>query len=211
MKNQIKTPWGGGIKSLKPRRAFTLAEVLITLAVIGIVAALTIPTLVSKNQNKQLYIQFMKSYNTISNAANFSILDNGVVLRDLGQYFKNTKVCNNDNNYCGYDVNKVIKILVNSDIDYYFQFSDGSFILSRALQEEGNLNPYFYVDINGLRGPNSICFDFFKFELDSKTGKITGGSSTCIIDILQNGNFNHTNDTNNNNKFNLPLGTEDPT
>ncbi len=78
MKKNSKTPWGGGIKGLKPQKfGFTLAEVLITLAIIGIVAALTIPTLVSKNQNKQLYTQFMKTYNTLSNALNLAVAENG--------------------------------------------------------------------------------------------------------------------------------------
>lgn len=35
------------------RAAFTLAEVLITLAIIGIVAALTIPTLINNAQDRQ--------------------------------------------------------------------------------------------------------------------------------------------------------------
>ena len=34
------------------KHAFTLAEVLITLAIIGVVAAMTIPTLVAYNQEK---------------------------------------------------------------------------------------------------------------------------------------------------------------
>ncbi len=77
MKNNSNSRGGGGLKSLKPNRAFTLAEVLITLAIIGIVAALTIPTLVSKNQNKQLYTQFMKTYNTLTNAFNMAMAENG--------------------------------------------------------------------------------------------------------------------------------------
>ncbi len=59
------------------KKGFTLAEVLITLAIIGIVAALTIPTLVAKNEKKQLYTQFMKSYNTFSNALNLAVAENG--------------------------------------------------------------------------------------------------------------------------------------
>ncbi len=39
-------------KNTKQTSAFTLAEVLITLAIIGIVAALTIPTLISNYQKK---------------------------------------------------------------------------------------------------------------------------------------------------------------
>lgn len=34
-------------------KGFTLAEVLITLGIIGVVAAMTLPTLVNNNRNKQ--------------------------------------------------------------------------------------------------------------------------------------------------------------
>ena len=44
------------------KAAFTLAEVLITLGIIGVVAAMTIPTLISKYQEKVLENHFKKSY-----------------------------------------------------------------------------------------------------------------------------------------------------
>ena len=48
------------------KAAFTLAEVLITLGIIGIVAAMTIPTLVSNYQKKVLHTKFQKAYAVIS-------------------------------------------------------------------------------------------------------------------------------------------------
>ena len=50
------------------RVAFTLAEVLITLGIIGIVAAMTIPTLISKYTEKQTVTHLIKVYTTLSNA-----------------------------------------------------------------------------------------------------------------------------------------------
>ena len=50
------------------RVAFTLAEVLITLGIIGIVAAMTIPTLIANYQEKQTVSRLTKAYATISNA-----------------------------------------------------------------------------------------------------------------------------------------------
>ena len=58
--------YNGGF--MKKFFAFTLAEVLITLGVIGVVAALTIPTLISQHQKKVYVTQFEKAYNTITNA-----------------------------------------------------------------------------------------------------------------------------------------------
>ena len=44
--------------------AFTLAEVLITLGIIGVVAALTIPSLITNYKARKLHTQFLKSYST---------------------------------------------------------------------------------------------------------------------------------------------------
>jgi type II secretory pathway pseudopilin PulG len=57
--------------------AFTLAEVLITLGVIGVVAALTIPTLITNYQKHQVETQLLHFYSTINQAFRLSIDDNG--------------------------------------------------------------------------------------------------------------------------------------
>ncbi len=61
----------------KRKSAFTLAEVLITLAVIGVVAALTIPTLVKNYEEKATVTKVKKMYNTLFNAYRLAILDYG--------------------------------------------------------------------------------------------------------------------------------------
>jgi len=50
------------------RVAFTLAEVLITLAIIGVVAAMTIPTLISNYKEKETVTKVKKIYSNLSNA-----------------------------------------------------------------------------------------------------------------------------------------------
>lgn len=45
---------------IKDNRAFTLAEVLITLGIIGIVAALTIPTLLTEHAKRSTVTQLKK-------------------------------------------------------------------------------------------------------------------------------------------------------
>ena len=54
--------------SLKKKVAFTLAETLITLGIIGIVAAMTIPTLMSKYQEKTYKTQYRKIYSELNQA-----------------------------------------------------------------------------------------------------------------------------------------------
>lgn len=53
---------------MKYKYAFTLAEVLITLGIIGIVAAITIPTLASNIQSAILKNQFKQVYNLLNQA-----------------------------------------------------------------------------------------------------------------------------------------------
>ena len=59
------------------RTAFTLAEVLITLGIIGIVAALTIPVLYSKYQQKVTETRFERIYSDLTKAFNAGAIENG--------------------------------------------------------------------------------------------------------------------------------------
>ncbi len=67
-------PRGGGFLS---KKSFTLSEVLITLVVIGIAAAITVPQIIVSYRNKTLESQFKKSYANIENAINFVNAQNG--------------------------------------------------------------------------------------------------------------------------------------
>ena len=57
--------------------AFTLAEVLITLGIIGVVAALTLPSLIQHNIEKQRVTQLKKAYSELSQAYNFAVEEYG--------------------------------------------------------------------------------------------------------------------------------------
>ena len=59
------------------KRAFTLAEVLITLGIIGVVAAMTIPTLIADYQEKQTVSRLTKAYATLNNAYQMAKVENG--------------------------------------------------------------------------------------------------------------------------------------
>ena len=64
--------------SLK-KKAFTLAEVLITLGIIGVVAAMTIPTLIAKHQKHVYYTQFRKAATILETALQRYEFDNGCI------------------------------------------------------------------------------------------------------------------------------------
>lgn len=93
------------------KRGFTLAEVLITIGIIGVVAAMTIPTLISKIGKRQLESQIKASYATIAQTMrsaeadgvdfDMQIQDGGVdSMKEwfqtyMAPYMKTEKVCYN--------------------------------------------------------------------------------------------------------------------
>ena len=54
--------------TLKNSKGFTLAEVLITLGIIGIVASITIPGIVAQKQRKELHSQLLAGYSLLQQA-----------------------------------------------------------------------------------------------------------------------------------------------
>ena len=67
------------------KKGFTLAEVLITLAIIGIVAALTIPSLANGYQKRVLTSQLQKAYAELSQAGAMVMAD------EMGEDLKSSK------------------------------------------------------------------------------------------------------------------------
>ena len=67
----------GGGHNLGSAPAFTLAEVLITLGIIGVVAALTIPTLVQNYKKREVETSLKKIYSTVNQAIKKAELDYG--------------------------------------------------------------------------------------------------------------------------------------
>lgn len=65
------------MKNFGIKKAFTLAEVLITLGIIGVIAAMTIPALMVKYQKRQVEAKLPKFYSTINQAMMLSTNANG--------------------------------------------------------------------------------------------------------------------------------------
>lgn len=91
------------------RQGFTLAEVLITLGIIGVVAAMTLPSLIAKYQERELVTRAKRTYSVVMNALNayntdnqslgdYSILmdaskTNDEILAEFSKYFNNATLC----------------------------------------------------------------------------------------------------------------------
>ena len=69
-------------KNNNKNNGFTLAEVLITLGIIGAVAAMTIPTLMANLRAEKLKSQFEKTYADLNVASRAFYADNDMSFRD---------------------------------------------------------------------------------------------------------------------------------
>ncbi len=164
--------------------AFTLAETLITLGIIGVVAALTITPLVQKYQEKTWLSQFKKVYNTISNAYARAYEEYGIandwgiadengeekVFNILSQYLEvvpytppNKRKCADlDNNNGGSSEQHCYT----SESDYQFALKDGALV---AIKHDSDVKaPMLLVDTNGLKGPNTLGKDIFFLYLNAR-------------------------------------------
>ena len=72
---------------LQEKTGFTLAEVLITLGIIGVVAAMTIPTLLANMTGNRHRSQFKKTISTLSQAARMSLEQYGFDFAGNTQWF----------------------------------------------------------------------------------------------------------------------------
>lgn len=93
--------------------AFTLAEVLITLGIIGVVASLTLPSLIKNYQERVLVNLAKKNYSVVTNALNMYNADNDSngnytalmnadksdfeIAQDFAKYFNGAKLCVQNN------------------------------------------------------------------------------------------------------------------
>jgi len=186
------------------RKGFTLAEVLLTLAIIGVVAALTIPAVVTKVTKDQYVVGLKKAYNTVKQIEREAIQEHGpmenwswstgsgsaAVTADFERYFlPHLDVLKN----CGATTEEGcfaegLTYLDGNDwgdfntTEYYkIVTSDG---MSWAYGKAASLTPlsvrgWFTVDVNGLRGPNRLGRDIFEFGFfPSNLGFKPNGSYT---------------------------------
>jgi len=173
--------------SLK-KAAFTLAEVLITLGIIGVVAAMTMPSLIQNYQEKATVTKLKKCYSLVSQAYVSILNDEGgsdtlqagddlEMMEKFGKYLKYQKTCGRNK---GCFPNVTYKSVTGNG---YSKWEDDTTDRSRAILTDGTLIMFnksamwggnegnylyaqIYVDINGFKGPNQLGRDFFYFYIN---------------------------------------------
>ena len=184
----------------RKKAAFTLAEVLITLGVIGVVAAMTLPGLVNKYQERAWLTQFKVTYSVLSQAYLRAYQEHGVIKNwdlptddkaeaarivaekllpylNLAQDWKQNSQNSSHNLPTHYrDLNGIMQGTGFNGWDsqhYMFALANGAVcgLSDVGIDEVDNkLRVGIYVDTNGAAGPNQMGKDFFFLYLNTKKG-----------------------------------------
>lgn len=183
-------------------KAFTLAEVLTTLMVIGVVAALTIPNLVSSYRKTQIETSIKKGYSTLANAVTMAKTEHGSVKTIVEEINSLSMDSYEKSNYFTkrfllpymkyvkfYEANKSgHKDLNVSKLHYMEKEDENMYLINRShhpiiiLSDNTAISvllwgadaiPYFIIDSNGFKNPNKLGHDAFIFTLRENEAKIS--------------------------------------
>lgn len=179
---------------MKKKVAFTLAETLITLVVIGVVSAMTIPNLVIKHQKDQAVIQLKGAYSIFAQAASMARSEYGdfvswdytLTNTDFFRtYFypyvtlsKQTIQDARRDNINYYETSGAIEssLLIMRSQGEIIELINGCQIFTYPLNFSGTGSTYqrkcYAIDINGYKKPNKFGRDLFMLCLDADRGVI---------------------------------------
>ena len=201
-------------REFKIKNGFTLAEVLITLGIIGVVAALTLPAINQKYKEKQTVVAVKKAYSEFSQAylmtaqeydslvnlvdKNKSLKANALkTYQEVTKNMKKVKTCDVVRNCMGdkyYSITGVENSDVGNSNNYNIQsgiLADGtSFWIVSNIRNNGTYNGQIFVDINGHKRPNRLGVDAFLFIV-LENGKVVpnGIEMPELNDWYSRGNY----------------------
>lgn len=178
------------------KTAFTLAEVLITLGIISVVAALTLPAVINNIRAKQYETAMKKGYSVLSlalvrmneeqgfiaNQENYGIDKFAPVfknylnlLKDCGQ--EDCEALGKDDDGVLDRLSEVYKTYNGSSDAWNALFDEGQFMLSDGmfvLIDNDGVRPIIIsIDVNGYnKKPNKWGHDLFTFQILNDSGKL---------------------------------------
>lgn len=180
------------------KNGFTLSEVLITLGIIGVAAAMTLPALINKYNEQTWLTQFKDTYSILSQAYLRAYYEHGTIKNwsldaddtkesasiiaeylkphlKLAADFKQNQTHNSHSlpiHYLGLNGNKELTNFNGWDNSHYiFALANGATIGLYTYfidNVDQKARAAFYVDINGAKGPNQFGKDFFVLCLNTK-------------------------------------------
>lgn len=171
------------------KKAFTLAEIMIIIGILGIIADMTIPSLVKQINELEIAAADKKLKSTLYSALSLMKANNGGSLHgldlgnEIGNYLKTSKNCNITGEQTCWHDNNVVRIKQKNGTYNYtlgrttggIITADGMYVLIKNGIVNCNKSPYpgnpasdcyintvysagwcgyYYMDVNGSRGPN---------------------------------------------------------
>ena len=183
------------INVLFQKKGFTLAEILITIVIIGVISALTIPLLIQKTKEKETIAALHKAYSGLQKALYSVQAKEGEMsvweIPDAGQSERAealakyiipkmnvTKVCGTGTGCFPDTTYKYLNGENWTDIDsrtdlYKFVLADGMSVAIKLYETSSANSQGFFVDVNGFKPPNTRGKDEFVFLLDTKTNLLS--------------------------------------
>ena len=173
-----------------PNRAFTLAEVLITLGIIGVVAAMTMPTLIGNYQKKQTVVQLKKVYTELAQAIEGAKAEYGDIEHwdfNLSRYeffeqYLHSFIKISESSVRDAKASDIVFYRLNGTLETTFTpLYDGAKIVTlpsganlflpvKGSDIDGVNTRGFLVDINGYKRPNKFGRDMFFLRLSKNKG-----------------------------------------
>lgn len=142
---------------LKGFRGFTLAEVLITLGIIGVVSALTLPSVITKYKRQNAETRLKKFYSVINQALQMSVAEHGEI------EFNFVNDTNNDEH--------------SKEVEEFFKQYITKYLV-KIKDEKYNQNYYdvVFLDGSGFRGyigSNDVFYIFYRLNYNTDSSTLT--------------------------------------
>lgn len=172
---------------MKKKLGFTLAEVLITLGIIGVVAAMTIPTLIVQVDQSEYKVRFKKAISTLNQAIMMNIAVDGIDFSSLSAGTGSGTIYSMFNSRVSIISTTTGTFTLGSatlsNANYTLFFKDGLMIsfpsVAASCTASGNTACKMLIDVNGYDKPNKTSlatttgntsiFDQFTLEFYNQT------------------------------------------
>ncbi|MBE7709612.1 MAG: prepilin-type N-terminal cleavage/methylation domain-containing protein [Cyanobacteria bacterium SIG32] len=196
-----------GICDNARREAFTLAEVLITLGIIGVVAAMTIPTLISNTNGAQFKTAYKKALSTLNQAVLMNVAmddtDFSGMVKDGGdgttvEAFLGARLSTATDitdrygdaipalgNFYANDGDDTAVTVTNAP-DVVFAFADGTAFAYNKTTDAACTKEapcYGYIDVNSESGPNQVVACDSETGTDEKACEVSGDNIKDIFPV----------------------------
>lgn len=176
------------------KKAFTMAEVLITLGIIGIIVAITLPSIITKYKRKAAETKLAKFYSVMNQAIRMSIAEHGEILID------NTNKADTANaeyieKWYKENITKYIQTIHEEGSDKYedyyrVAFIDGSGFNSYMSRSNSSGKSYLYIfyclnyeicELGRYEGENQFLFTYNPTKMI--VAPISSGSGDSIQEL----------------------------